>query len=185
MQYQKAGVDREASLQDGNASRLLALSQPHWQQCIARDGFVPRSKDTADRRGTTTPVNKGMKAAIEPTEASSAWAKNMQPSGLPRSSTPLAKTEPPVVTPTKPIAGELTSPQTEEIRRETMVTSLESLSSSPLTLEASSPEVISLVDLVVEAVRVIHRQHVPECSPCGSPFESSTDVRRRQQPRGS
>ena len=62
------------------------------------------------------------------------------------------------VTPMKQMRDALASPQTEEIRREKIPTSLESISSSPSsTTGASSTETTSLMDMILEAVRVIHQ----------------------------
>jgi hypothetical protein len=63
------------------------------------------------------------------------------------------------VTPMKQMRDALASPQTEEIRREKIPTSLESISSSPSsTTGASSTETTSLImDMILEAVRVIHQ----------------------------
>jgi len=101
-----------------------------------------------------------MKEGVEATAATSASnkAENGQLSVPPQSSAPLAETNAAPITPTKLIQGPSTSPQTEEIHREKIPTSLESVSSSPGSGPgSSSPEAIALIDQVVEAVRVIHQ----------------------------
>jgi hypothetical protein len=61
------------------------------------------------------------------------------------------------VTPMKQMRNALVSPQTEEIRREKILISLESISSSPNSIiGASSTETTSLMDIILKAVRVIH-----------------------------
>jgi hypothetical protein len=60
-------------------------------------------------------------------------------------------------TPTKQTEDKLHSPQTEEIRREKIPTSLESISSPRSTTGSSSTEATSLRDMVIEAGRVIHQ----------------------------
>ncbi|EXJ56205.1 uncharacterized protein A1O5_12661 [Cladophialophora psammophila CBS 110553] len=170
LQDQNAGVDPETSTESVNAAQLKTLSHPDQQQRITQDCSVPDEVDTADRRGTVTEPSKDMKESIETSEATSCnRVENAQSGVLPRPSTPPTKANPAVVTPPKPTEGAPTPPPTEEIVRETIPTSLKSISSSPGSiLGSSSPEAISWIDLVIEAVRVLHQfsKH-PEAVPPG------------------
>ena len=62
-----------------------------------------------------------------------------------------------LITPVKQMEGELASPLTEEIHREKIPTSLESVSSSPRSITgSSSTEATLLIDMILEAARTIH-----------------------------
>ncbi|MCJ1477240.1 hypothetical protein MMC13_005911 [Lambiella insularis] len=187
-QDKNVGVDQEASSEGDSALQPEAFSQPDQQQCIVRDGVVPKGKSSASRQGSPTEASQDMKESIETTEDTSACSrvKNRRANILPRPATPRANTDPVVFTPTKPMADALATPQTEEILRETISASLESISSSDIS--ASRPfslETIPLTDLVVEAVRVIHQfQQIPTYSPPRGPFENPADS-PESRPRSS
>jgi hypothetical protein len=73
-------------------------------------------------------------------------------------SSPSAPADMAPVTPVKQMEGELASPPTEEIHREKIPTSLESVSSSPRSITgSSSTEATSLMDMILEAARTIHQ----------------------------
>jgi hypothetical protein len=72
--------------------------------------------------------------------------------------TSLAKADKAPVTPVKLMEVATASPQTEEIHREKISMSLESIASSPGSITGSSSvEVTPLRDMILEAVRVIHQ----------------------------
>ncbi|KAJ9503197.1 hypothetical protein H2202_001351 [Exophiala xenobiotica] len=155
---QNAEVDLDWSSEGVNVPRLEETSLPDHQRGIVQD-VLARDEDTVDCRGTAVEASKVMKERIETTEEAHNHAENAQAGILPRPSTPLAKTDPEVLTPTKPVEGTSISPQTEEIHRERMLTPLESVASPPPMLQSGSPslETDSFMDLVIEAVGVIHQ----------------------------
>ncbi|KIW79860.1 hypothetical protein Z517_06475 [Fonsecaea pedrosoi CBS 271.37] len=152
---QSAGADLDGSSEGVNAPRPEETSLPDQQLDLTQD-VIDRDEDTADRRGTAVEASKDMEKRIETTEEAHNYAETTQAVVLPRLSTPLAKTDPAVLTPMKPVEG--ASPQTEEIHRERILTPLESVASPPV-LQSGSPslETDSFMDLVIEAVGAIHQ----------------------------
>ena len=155
---QNAGVNLDGSGEGVKAPRLEETSPPDYQQGVAQDVLV-RDEGTTDGRGTAVEASEDIKERIEITEDAHNHAENTQADVLSRPSKPLAKTDPAVLTPTKPVEGTSISPQTEEIHRERMLTPLESVASPPPILQSGSPslETDSFMDLVIEAVGVIHQ----------------------------
>lgn len=154
---QNAGANLDGSSEGVNGPRFEGTSPLDHRRGITQDVLV-RDEDTADHRGTDLEASKDMKERIEITEEAHNHRENTQMGVLPGPSTPLTKTDPTVLTPTKPVEGAPISPQTEEIHRETMLTPLESVTSPPmLQLGSSSLETNSFMDLIIEAVGVIHQ----------------------------
>lgn len=171
-----SGLPEESEIQvecpvEDSAAHGIRSSTQNAGDIVLRAEFGPARENTAHRRETKTEPDKDMKESIETTEATSAFnrVENTQASVLPRPLTPLVKADTAPVTPTKLIEGASTPPQTEEILRETIPTSFESISSSPRSGSgSSSPETISLIGLVIEAVQVIHQfSKYPYAAPRG------------------
>jgi hypothetical protein len=165
-QGETAGVNLEALDEGIDAPQGEASSEPNQRQYIAGDEQVPKSEDTADHQAPNeTAASQDMEGSIKATGATSASniAENKQPIVSPRSiqhypPTPLAQSDTAPVTPTKLTKGRLASPQTEEIHREKIPMSLHSITSSPGSITgSSSTEVAPLMDMILEAVRIIHR----------------------------
>jgi hypothetical protein len=165
-QGEATGVNPEAWNEGIDAPRGEAPSEPNQRQCITGGEQDPKREDTADHRAPNEAVvSQDMVGSIEVTEVASASniAENKHPSVLPRSMpqylpTLLAQVDTAPATPTKLIESQSASPQTEEIHREKIPTSLQSVASSPGSITGlSSAEVASLMDMILEAVRVIHQ----------------------------
>lgn len=154
LQDQKAGPNLEASSEVVSVSRLETLSQPGQQRWIAQEDSVP--DDAVPRPGTPDETCKDTIGATETTPPAGNKVENKQASVLPRSPAPLVITDLVVVAPSAD--GASASPQREEIHRDVMPSPLESISLTPMSVPgSSSPETSSLLDLVIEAVRVIHQ----------------------------
>lgn len=169
LQAQNARIDIKGSSENVNASRRETLSQPDQQQLNAQANLFPEGVGPADRQGALTEASKDIRKDIKTIPSASNKVEHTQASILPRPSTPLARTDPAVVTPTKPGQGVLNSPQTEDIHRDALLTPLQRISLSPMSAPgSSSPETLSLIDLVMEAVRVIHQfSKYPHAVPAG------------------
>ncbi|EXJ73556.1 uncharacterized protein A1O5_03317 [Cladophialophora psammophila CBS 110553] len=154
---QNTGVNLDRSSEDDNSPRLEKTPPPNHQQGVTQDVLV-RDDGTADGRGTAVEASNDTNATIETTEEAQNHAENTKGGVLSRPSMPLAKSDPAVLTPTKPVEGTSISPQTEEIYRERMLTPLESIA-SPAGLQSAlfSHETNSFMDLIIEAVGVIHQ----------------------------
>ncbi|KAK5401667.1 hypothetical protein LTR06_011031 [Exophiala xenobiotica] len=183
---QNAEVDLDGWSEGVNAPRLEETSPPNHQQGVAQDVLV-RDEGTADGRGTAVEASKDMKERIETTEEAQGHAENTQVGVLLQPSTPLAKTDPMVLTPTKPVEGTSISPRTEEIHRERMLTPLESIASPPVMQSGSfSLETNSFMELVIEAVGVIHQiKKYPDAVPAGVHSRILQTHRRNNQETAS
>jgi hypothetical protein len=147
-------LERESSIQD-----ILDL------ESFIQDDCVLKPENTVDDRDVSEiAVDKNKEGSIGAAEATSASneAEKRQPNitsePIPYTvSSPSAPADMAPVTPVKQIEGELASPPTEEIHREKIPTSLESVSSSPRSIEGSpSTEATSLMDIILEAARIIY-----------------------------
>jgi hypothetical protein len=134
------------------------------QQFVAQDDSVGRREKTADNRETSeVTLDKRIKEAIQ--EAGAASGSNVAEEWRPVSlesatqTASLHQATPETAPATPKQAGDvLPSPQTEEIRRGKIPTSLESVSSSPRSATgSSSAEVTSLRDVILEAVRIVYQ----------------------------
>lgn len=154
-------------LSDGvEASRDEALWLLDQHQSIAEGVSVLEQENTADDGDTSeAAVNQEMKKEVKDTGAASASNEaaeqrpkvSLKSTTHPEPSRPVPADIAPV-TPMKQMGDALLSPQMEEIRREKIPTSLESISSSPRsTTGSTSTEPTSLMDMILEAVRVIHQ----------------------------
>jgi hypothetical protein len=147
-------LERESTIQD-----VLDL------ESFIQDDCVLKPENTVDDRDVSEiAVDKNKEGSIGAAEATSASneAEKRQPNitsePIPYTvSSPSAPADMAPVTPVKQIEGELASPPTEEIHREKIPTSLESVSSSPRSIEGSpSTEATSLMDIILEAARIIY-----------------------------
>jgi hypothetical protein len=125
------------------------------RQGVAQDKYVLKRDKTADNRDANEAAE-----SIKETGATSAsnQAEKRQPKVC-TESTPHPTSSPPAtaVTPLKQMEGALPSPQTEEVHREKIPTSPESISLSPRSRMCSSSDATSLMDIILKAVRVIYQ----------------------------
>jgi hypothetical protein len=146
------------------ASRDEASLGLDQRQGVAQDECALKGDKMADDRDASEAAMKEMGERIEETGATSAsnQAEKRQPNVSPESrphptSSPPAPVNMTPVTPLNQIEGALPSPQTEEVHREKIPTSLESISSSPRSRTCLSSDATSFMDMILEAVRVIHQ----------------------------
>lgn len=137
-----------------NETSLLSDQQQHG----AQDNLVLETEDApADGDKVEIVVDRDVTGNFETTETTLApnMTKSQQPTvlHLVSETAPIAP-----ATPTKQLGAVPSSPQTEEIHRAKIPPSLESISSSPGSVtDPSSPEAAPLIDMIVEAVRIIHQ----------------------------
>ncbi len=135
----------------------------HHQQSIAQDDSREGEK-TADNRDTVeVAVDKEMNKEIQEPDAVSvsneAETRRLTSleSAAQTASLHWAPLDAAPATPTKQVDDAVPSPRTEEIHREKIPTSLESVSSSPTsTISSPSTELTSLRDMTLEAARIMH-----------------------------
>jgi hypothetical protein len=173
----------------GDDELLVRLSS-QLVQSISRDDNVLERENTTDGRDTMeTTGGEDTKANTETIGITSASSEAGKPQRKVSAESMLETVLPPgasakmiPVTPTKLTDGEPTSPETEEIRRDKIPTSLESISSSPQSIsDSSSTEITPLMDLILQAVRVIHQfSKYPHGTPKGVHARILQSLRRDQ-----
>ncbi len=162
---QDVELNAEASGDVVGASRDEMSLGFDQRQGVTQDGCALKRDKTADERDASEAVmDKKKGESIEETGTTSAsnQAEKCQPKVSPESwphsaSSPPAPVNMTPVTPLKQMEGALPSPQTEEVHREKTPTSLESISSSPKSRTCLSSNTASLMDMILEAIRVIHQ----------------------------
>jgi hypothetical protein len=162
---QDVELNAEVSSDVVGASRDEASLGLDQRQGVARgECNLKRDKTADDRDASEAAMDQEMGESIEEIGATSALnqAEKRQPKSSPESrphpaSSPPRSVNMTPVTPLKQMEGALPSPQTEEVHREKIPTSLESISSSPKSRTCSSSDKASLMDMILEAVRVIHQ----------------------------
>jgi hypothetical protein len=162
---QDVELNAEVSSDVVGASRDEASLGLDQRQGVAQDECaLKRDKTADDRDASEAAMDKEMGEGIQETGATSASNRaEKRQSKVSPESRPHPTPSPPApvnmtpVTPLKQMDGALSSPQTEEVHREKIPTSLESISSSPRSRTCSSSDATSLMDMILEAVRVIHQ----------------------------
>jgi hypothetical protein len=157
---QSLALNLEDTTQDVE-SNTVSRDVADERQGVAQDECVLKRDWTADDRDTSeAAMDKEVGESIEETRATSAsnQAEKRQPKVC-TESTRHPTSSPPAtpVTPLKQMEGALFSPQTEEVHREKIPASPESISLSPSSRTCLSSDATSLMDMILEAVRVIHQ----------------------------